>query len=171
MAATLIVPEPTFVLITAMLASWSGSCSGFWSAPARRRCPRRRRSPIATCRVYTIIVALYREARSVEQLVAALDALDYPREKLQIIFALESDDRETLAALDRLKLPAHFELKFAPASGPRTKPKALNAALAFATGTYTRSTTPRTGRSPTSCAARSRLFAREAGMSPASRRG
>ena len=55
----------------------------------------------------------------------------------QIIFALEPDDTETLAALQRLKSRAPFEIMIAPEIGPRTKPKALNAALAFATGTFT----------------------------------
>jgi glycosyltransferase XagB len=87
--------------------------------------------------LYTVIAALYREARSVEKLVAALEVLDYPREKLQIIFALEADDPETLSAFEQLKLRTPFEIRFAPPDGPRTKPKALNAALAFATGTYT----------------------------------
>jgi cellulose synthase/poly-beta-1,6-N-acetylglucosamine synthase-like glycosyltransferase len=62
---------------------------------------------------------------------------DYPREKLQIILAIEPDDPQTWAALQRLHLRKPFEIRVAPQAGPRTKPKALNAALAFATGTYT----------------------------------
>ncbi len=87
--------------------------------------------------VYTIIIALYREAAAVEGLVAALRELDYPPEKLDIKFATEADDLETGIALARLDLGIPFEIVTAPASGPRTKPKALNAALAFARGTFT----------------------------------
>lgn len=72
----------------------------------------------------------------VPQLVDALDALDYPREKLQILLVVEPDDAETATALAiRADWPG-FEVIVAPALGPRTKPKAMNAALPFARGTY-----------------------------------
>ena len=50
--------------------------------------------------VYTIIVALYREAAAVKALVAALRRIDYPKEKLDIKLVLEPDDRETRARLE-----------------------------------------------------------------------
>jgi cellulose synthase/poly-beta-1,6-N-acetylglucosamine synthase-like glycosyltransferase len=87
--------------------------------------------------VYTIIVALYDEAEAVEGLIAALRRLDYPPEKLDIKLVLEPDDGRTRAALDRLGLGPPFEIVLAPDAGPRTKPKALNAALALARGTFT----------------------------------
>jgi len=86
--------------------------------------------------VYTIIVALYREAAAVKGLIAALDALDYPAEKLDIKLVLEPDDARTWAALESLRLRVPYELVVAPAVRPQTKPKALNAALAFARGRY-----------------------------------
>jgi cellulose synthase/poly-beta-1,6-N-acetylglucosamine synthase-like glycosyltransferase len=87
--------------------------------------------------VYTIIAALYREAASVANLVASLRELDYPPEKLDIKLVIEADDAETRAALERLRLGAPFQIITAPNTGPRTKPKALNAALPFAQGTFT----------------------------------
>ncbi len=95
------------------------------------------RIPEARLPVYTIIVALYREAAAVEGLVAGLRELNYPPEKLDIKFVTEADDLETGIALARLELGAPFEVITSPAAGPRTKPKALNAALAFARGTFT----------------------------------
>jgi cellulose synthase/poly-beta-1,6-N-acetylglucosamine synthase-like glycosyltransferase len=86
--------------------------------------------------IYTIVVALYDEASAVPSLVAALRELDYPVEKLQVIFALEPDDKTTRDALLQLNLGAPFEVLMAPDAGPRTKPKALNAALALAKGTF-----------------------------------
>jgi cellulose synthase/poly-beta-1,6-N-acetylglucosamine synthase-like glycosyltransferase len=86
--------------------------------------------------IYTIVVALYREAAAVEGLVAALRALNYPAEKLDIKIVLEADDQETHKALARLKLGTPFEIIVAPRLGPRTKPKALNAALPFARGSF-----------------------------------
>lgn len=86
--------------------------------------------------VYSIIVALYREAATVEGLVASLKAIDYPPEKLDIKFVIEPDDRETRCALVRLELGPAFTIVTAPKGGPRTKPKALNSALAFVRGSY-----------------------------------
>jgi len=62
---------------------------------------------------------------------------DYPVEKLDIKLIVEPDDRETRRAIELLKLGPPFELIVAPQRGPRTKPKALNAALPFARGTFT----------------------------------
>ena len=86
--------------------------------------------------LYSIIVAIYREARSAPGLIAALTSLDYPKERLDIKLVVECDDMETRLALDLMDLGAPFEIVVAPAAGPRTKPKALNAALPFARGRY-----------------------------------
>jgi cellulose synthase/poly-beta-1,6-N-acetylglucosamine synthase-like glycosyltransferase len=86
--------------------------------------------------IYSIIVALYREAATVGGLVESLNAINYPPEKLNIILALEPDDRETWHAIAKLELDPTFTVVLAPRAGPRTKPKALNAALAFARGSY-----------------------------------
>ncbi len=92
--------------------------------------------PDATLPVYTIIVALYREAAAVEGLIDALRRLNYPLEKIDLKLVLEPDDRTTRAALADLRLSAPVEIIIAPDSGPRTKPKALNAALPFARGKF-----------------------------------
>ena len=103
-----------------------------------------RRAPAPLSRVpddrlptFTIVVALYREAEVVEGLVRALRKLDYPPEKLDIKLVLEADDDATRAAVARLQLAAPFDIVIAPDIGPRTKPKALNVALALARGTFT----------------------------------
>lgn len=86
--------------------------------------------------VYTLLVPLYREAVVVPRLISALLALDYPPEKLDIKLVVEPDDGQTLRALRSQALPPCFEIIVAPAQGPRTKPKALNAALPFARGSF-----------------------------------
>ena len=85
---------------------------------------------------YTVIAPLYREARMVEGLLAALARLDYPRDRLQVLLALEPDDAETRAAaqLAMARSPLDVAVVLSPPSGPRTKPKACNAALGRATG-------------------------------------
>lgn len=86
--------------------------------------------------IYTILIPLHREAGVVAELVEAISALNYPREKLDVKLVLEADDPETNAAINAIVLDPCFEIVFAPPDGPRTKPKALRAALPFARGEY-----------------------------------
>ena len=52
--------------------------------------------------VYTVLVALHREAAVVPRLIQGLAALDYPAAKLDIKLLIEADDPETAAALARI---------------------------------------------------------------------
>ena len=83
---------------------------------------------------YSVIVALYKEASIVPQLINAMLALNYPRDRLEILFALEADDQETLAVFHRQELPAFARVIAVPLGFPRTKPRALNHALEQARG-------------------------------------
>lgn len=85
---------------------------------------------------YSVIIALHREAAAVPRLIRALRLLDYPAPKLDIKLVLEPDDNETYEALRHLQLGPPFEILIAPNAGPRTKPKALNAALPFVRGDF-----------------------------------
>lgn len=83
---------------------------------------------------YTLLVPLYREAEVVPALVKALARLDYPVARLQILLLAEEDDAETQAALWKAARPAHMSVLVVPRGKPRTKPRALNYGLTFATG-------------------------------------
>lgn len=85
---------------------------------------------------YTVLIPLYREAEVVEALVEALNLLDYPKAKLQILLLLEPDDEDTHRALAKLDLPKPFQVVPIPDRQPKTKPKACNVGLAQATGEY-----------------------------------
>src|SRR6266478_3341292 len=85
---------------------------------------------------YTILCPLYREAEVVPQFVQAMQALDYPADKLQILFLTEEDDVETRKAIEAMHLPQHFSIVTVPAGQPRTKPRACNFGLLQATGDY-----------------------------------
>jgi cellulose synthase/poly-beta-1,6-N-acetylglucosamine synthase-like glycosyltransferase len=85
---------------------------------------------------YTILVPLYREAASLPNLARALDALDYPKSKLDVQLLLEADDAETIEAAKALQLGAHYRLVVVPHSLPKTKPKACNVGLGLARGKY-----------------------------------
>ena len=105
-------------------------------AGRRRRAPEARALGGAELPRYTVIAPLFREAAMVEGLLAGLAELDYPRDRLQVLLALEPDDPQTRAAAQAAiaRSPLDVAVVLSPPSGPRTKPKACNAALARATG-------------------------------------
>ncbi|PVM90480.1 family 2 glycosyl transferase [Caulobacter radicis] len=83
---------------------------------------------------YTVLAPLYKEASVAAELVASLDRLDYPRDRLQALIVLEADDVETIAAFHALDLPAFIQVLIVPPGGPKTKPRACNHALERARG-------------------------------------
>src|SRR6266568_5165333 len=85
---------------------------------------------------YTILCPLYREAEVVPQFVQAMQELDYPADKLQILFLTEEDDVQTRKAIEAMHLPQHFSIVTVPDGQPRTKPRACNFGLLQATGDY-----------------------------------
>lgn len=105
--------------------------AGLW--PGRAPPPLRRESELP---VYSLIVPLYREANMAAGLAAALDRIDYPRDRLDILIALESDHTETACAFAALSLGAHWRIVTVPDGLPRTKPRACNHALSLARGAF-----------------------------------
>ena len=86
--------------------------------------------------VYTVIAPLHREARVVDQLLSAIERLDYPAGKLDVILIVEANDPETHAAITGRKHRLPITVIPAPPVGPCTKPKALNIALELARGVF-----------------------------------
>ncbi len=86
--------------------------------------------------IYTILVPLYKEDKTLAKLVDAIRNLDYPKAKLDVKLIVEEDDTQTIEAVKALKCERIFEMVKVPYSLPRTKPKACNYALRFARGEY-----------------------------------
>ncbi|WP_141704010.1 glycosyltransferase, partial [Methylobrevis pamukkalensis] len=85
--------------------------------------------------VYTVLVALYDEAQMLPGLVAALERLRYPRDRLDVKIVLEAGDAATIAAaLAATRGLDHVDVVVVPPGAPRTKPRALAHALKFARG-------------------------------------
>ncbi|MCZ4563306.1 glycosyltransferase [Rhodococcus sp. IEGM 1401] len=84
---------------------------------------------------YTILVPAYDEPEVVGDLIAAMTGLDYPADKLQVLLLLEEDDEVTIEAAARSGVSDSVDVVLVPAGDPRTKPKACNYGLHFATGT------------------------------------
>ncbi len=121
----------TFLRLAAALEVLIRRPAGAWRAATKQasahgKAPRLPR--------YTVLVPLFDEADVLPQLVYGLTHLDYPTEELEILLVLEARDRATLGAAENLRLPFHMHVVVVPQGGPRTKPKALNYALTFATG-------------------------------------
>ncbi|RFC67125.1 MULTISPECIES: glycosyltransferase family 2 protein [Mesorhizobium] len=86
--------------------------------------------------VYTVLVALWREANMAPQLLEALSGLDWPKDRLEIKLICEADDPETIAAIESYRLAAAVEIIAVPACDPRTKPKALRYAMPMIRGEF-----------------------------------
>ncbi len=86
--------------------------------------------------VYSILIPVYREANVLGQIMDNMQALDYPKSKLDVMVLLEADDVETIAVARQLRLPGYVRLIVVPPGHPQTKPRACNYGLAFARGRY-----------------------------------
>jgi cellulose synthase/poly-beta-1,6-N-acetylglucosamine synthase-like glycosyltransferase len=86
--------------------------------------------------VYTVLVPVFREANVVADLIGNLGALDYPREKLEILLLLEENDTETIEAARAAHPPSTITFVIIPPGHPQTKPKACNVGLFFARGEH-----------------------------------
>lgn len=83
---------------------------------------------------YTVLVPAYNEPEVVGDLIAAMSSLVYPGDKLQVLLLLEEDDTVTIDAAEAAGLGESIDILKVPAADPRTKPKACNYGLHFATG-------------------------------------
>lgn len=86
--------------------------------------------------IYTVLCPLYKEAHIFPQFLEAINKLDYPKDKLDILLLLEEDDKETIKILEKMTLPTYIKTITVPHSLPKTKPKACNYGLSFARGEY-----------------------------------
>lgn len=90
--------------------------------------------PDAELPPYTVLMPAYDETEVIAQLIGAMRALDYPKDKLQILLLLEEDDDTTIAAAAAAGVEQVATVVLVPAADPRTKPKACNYGLHYATG-------------------------------------
>ncbi|NWG46194.1 MAG: glycosyltransferase [Alphaproteobacteria bacterium] len=87
--------------------------------------------------VYTLLLPVHDEAAQIDPLLRSIDALAYPRARLDARLLVEADDAATLAAArTAVASRPHVTLVRVPPSLPRTKPKAMNYALADVRGAF-----------------------------------
>ncbi|MCH2037490.1 MAG: glycosyltransferase [Rickettsiales bacterium] len=85
---------------------------------------------------YSILVPLYKEVAVIPQLFRSIQALDYPKSKLDVKIILEEDDHETIKAVEQIDKPSYIDVIIVPHSLPKTKPKACNYAARYIRGDY-----------------------------------
>lgn len=83
---------------------------------------------------YTILVPVFKEAEVIPNLIRSLKAIDYPSNKMEVLFLCEEEDKETYAAIKKETLPKDFRAVVVPKSEPQTKGKASNYGLNLAKG-------------------------------------
>lgn len=83
---------------------------------------------------FSLLFPLFREAEMVPRLVRVASALDYPEDKLEVMFVVEEEDTELRTVFETLTLPPNVSVLVVPDSQPKTKPKAINVALQLCTG-------------------------------------
>lgn len=86
--------------------------------------------------VYTILCPLYKEWAVLPQFIKSISALDYPKDKLQVMLLIEEDDKESQDKIAEMNLPYYFDVVIVPDSQPKTKPKALNYGLSKVRGEF-----------------------------------
>ncbi|MHA6730711.1 glycosyltransferase [Devosia sp. A369] len=94
------------------------------------------RPPDEELPVYSVLIPLRSEAAMVPQLFAAMGALDYPAERLDIKFVVEARSTVTIDAVRARLGDPRFALVPVPDALPRTKPKALDFALPLCRGEH-----------------------------------
>ena len=126
---TLLYMASSLYMLTVTIAGWGARSTIATDEPA---------TPIdaRTLPIYTILVPLYREAEVLPQLTRAIQALDWPKAKLDVRLLLEVDDLHTIQAAREAQLPPYFTFIIVPKDGPRGKPKACNYGLAHARGEF-----------------------------------
>jgi cellulose synthase/poly-beta-1,6-N-acetylglucosamine synthase-like glycosyltransferase len=142
--AALLWPIQVFIL-------WMGVATVFYAATVIERVVLYKRSldhdaidvvsddealafPDSELPTFSVLIPAYHEREVVEHLLRAVGGLHFPREKLQVMLLLEGDDQDTIDAATSVDLDIDVEIVLVPPAEPRTKPKALNYGLQFATG-------------------------------------
>lgn len=85
---------------------------------------------------FTIIFPLKNEDEVIHKTINVIQALDYPKDKLQVLVVVEETDSLTLQSLSTIHLPDYFTLLLIPTLSPFTKGRALLHGLAQTTGKY-----------------------------------
>ncbi|MDF3064826.1 MAG: glycosyl transferase [Polyangiaceae bacterium] len=139
--ATALALTPPGLWLLGVLASVvvvvQGTCYFFFSA---RTLLRRRARPLAlpteALPSVTVLVAARDEAAVISDTLWSLDALDYPRERLEIVVIDDGSSDETYALAAAVRQRAHHRISIRGHASSGGKARRLNEATADATGDF-----------------------------------
>jgi hypothetical protein len=103
-------------------------------SPDTPRAPSSAPKPLHRNPVITILLPLFEEKEIAQQLVDRIAKIDYPKELLDVLLIVETNDTTTRSALSKVDLPPWMRAIVVPTGNPQTKPRAMNYALNFARG-------------------------------------
>ncbi|MFT7252932.1 MAG: cellulose synthase/poly-beta-1,6-N-acetylglucosamine synthase-like glycosyltransferase [Paracoccaceae bacterium] len=103
-------------------------------SPDTPRAPSSAPKPLHRNPVVTILLPLFEEKEIAQQLVDRIAKIDYPKELLDVLLIVETNDTTTRSALSKVDLPPWMRAIVVPTGNPQTKPRAMNYALNFARG-------------------------------------
>jgi len=83
---------------------------------------------------YTILVPAYQEQDVIGGMVRCLEALDYPKDRLEALILVERRDHATKAAIAAAGPADFIRVVEIPPGSPQTKPRSCNAGLLLAKG-------------------------------------
>ena len=138
-------PQPTALVLNVLVSFFFISQVGFklWASLGgdlggvdRVEVEEAKQLSAEECPTYTVLAPLYGEANVVEDLIAALLQLDYPKTKLEILILLEEDDEATIEALRSADIPDYVRPIVVPSGVPQTKPRACNVGLWYSRGDH-----------------------------------
>ena len=143
-AGIVLAPRPTIALVERggePRLPRRGAVPRSWSALSECAGTDRVRADVAALDArdlptYTVLVPVYQEADAVADLIDDLGALDYPREKLEILLLMEANDTATIEAARAARPPSTITFLIVPPGLPQTKAKACNVGLFFARGEF-----------------------------------
>lgn len=104
--------------------------------PLPRPRPLSLRFEAAELPIYSVLVPLRDEANMVEQLCNAIQRINYPADRLDVLVVVEQRSARTVEAVRQRLGDIRFTLVEVPDAMPRTKPKALDFALPLCRGEF-----------------------------------
>ncbi len=126
----------SFTLLVCALSSASCLLKIFFMTRAASQLPHFGRIYFNFLPIYSILIPIYQEPNRIDSIKRAISRINYPKNRLDVKLIIEEDDFTAQKELNLACLPSYFYIIKVPISNPRTKPKALNFAAQYISGSY-----------------------------------
>ena len=136
LAAVALVPRWAFLVLVVATSAVTITIAVISTVGALSRRRRLLDDPLADADLpsYTVLVPAYQEQEVIGDLVRCLHALDYPKDKLEVLILVERRDLATKNAIAAADPEPFIRVVELPPGRPQTKPRSCNAGLLLASG-------------------------------------